>query len=114
MVMVMDPVLVLVAAADEARLEQLCEQVVAIDGCSAVGALGGRAALRHVVSRYELPTGCPDVVVLDSGLDGLEPLHAALDETCPGVKRLVAGSDPAAFADQLRQVAELVQRSFVR
>ena len=113
MVMVLDPVVVLVAASDEARLEQMCDAAASVGGCSVVGALGGRAALRHVMSRYELPSGCPDVVLFDDGLDGLESLHQTLDEACPGVRRIVAEGEVGATVDQLRQVARLVAQSYV-
>ena len=111
-VMVLDPVVVLVAASNEARLEEMCEAAASIDGCTVIGAVGGRVALQHVVSRYELPSGCPDVVVLDADTPGLEELHAAFEETCPGVKRLEA-RDIDAMTEQLRETARLIEQSFV-
>jgi hypothetical protein len=113
MTMVIDPVLVLAVADGEARLEALCERVAAVEGCTVVGALGGRAALRHVSSRYELPSGCPDIVVLDSGVADLVALHIAFDETCPGVRHVVAAPDSPTLEQDLHEVAQLVHRSFV-
>lgn len=113
MTVVIDPVLVLAVADGEARLEALCDQVGSVDGCSVAGALGGRAALRHVSSRYELPSGCPDVVVFDHEVAELDALHVAFEETCPGVRQVVASPDRLALQQQLREVADHVQRSFV-
>lgn len=113
MFMVLDPVVVLVVASDETRLEQMCDAAATVDGCSIVGALGARAALRHVVSRYELPSGCPDVVLIDPALEGLDALQHSFDESCPGVRRVVAEDGDAAMIEQLRSVASLIEQSFV-
>jgi hypothetical protein len=113
MEMVLDPVVVLAVASDEPRLEQLCESVASVEGCSVVGALGGRAALRHVTSRYELPSGCPDVVLLDTDLDELDALEQAFDETCPGVRRMLAVADVDELVEQLGRLARQIEQSFV-
>jgi hypothetical protein len=104
---------VLVAAADEVRLAQLCEAAKTVDDLDVLGVRDRADAMHLVQAMYEQPRGCPDVLVVDRALDGIDELHTELEGACPGVRRIVAAPGDEAFASELAVVAARLRHDFV-
>lgn len=106
-----EPMLVLVASDDAARLERARAVATFVPNVRVSEARSAATVVRLVTSLYEHPVGCPDIVVLDAAMLGAREAAAWLREACPGVRIVgMGGAQPFdALATVLREQIAAVE-----